>query len=614
MYVRRLLTAVPIMAAILASLMPSPLQATACWTVMVYLDGDNNLEPAAVDDLNEMEAVGSTDKVNIVVQFDRHPAYDNSNSDWTTTRQYYVTKDTNGYDTTITSTLVSDLGEKNMGDPNELISFVNWAMGAYPAEHYLLVLWDHGSGWKGIESVKSVCVDDTDNDQLDTDEVETALDSVTCSGTCPLDIVGFDACLMGMVEIDYAIMPYAYYRVGSEEYEPGDGWDYVRMLSYLTQNPYTSAEALSGEIVRTYMNFYGTSGYETQSAVDLNPTSTVVEALNTFALHLSGAETYESQVQTARSEAEAFSDLDYIDLYHFAQLVRHYVPVGGIQKDCEILMAAIQEAVTAEGHGFMNANAHGMSIYFPSTSAGYLQTYDGTDLSEDTFWEEFLSQYYNPSYPLDAALSASPDKVKGGDSITVTMTVTNTGANTITMVTPSPLTITSTGSASATLVSGPTPGSSDLAGGGSTSFTWVYQAVSGTRGGTLTFWGNAHGKDSVSSEEVFSPVVSSNTVNVLAPPVIVVKPPPNSNEQMQPVASHRIQQVRSVLESLQQQAAAAEEEGKNVEPCKEKLDLAEEYLQRAQDNYEKGNYIAANYWALQATEALEEAEECLENL
>ena len=98
MYSKKSLIVASTVLTLLISVVPSPLHATACWTVMVYLDGDNNLEPAAIDDLNEMEAVGSTNKVNVVVQFDRHAAYDNTNGNWTTCKRYYVTKDANGYD------------------------------------------------------------------------------------------------------------------------------------------------------------------------------------------------------------------------------------------------------------------------------------------------------------------------------------------------------------------------------------------------------------------------------------------------------------------------------------------------------------------------------------
>lgn len=41
------------------------------WTVLVYLDGDNNLESDAIDDFEEMARVGSTDQVHIIVQMDR---------------------------------------------------------------------------------------------------------------------------------------------------------------------------------------------------------------------------------------------------------------------------------------------------------------------------------------------------------------------------------------------------------------------------------------------------------------------------------------------------------------------------------------------------------------
>lgn len=608
--------AAAILVVMLIFAVPSPVHATACWTVMVYMDGDNNLEQYAVDDLNEMEAVGSTEKVNIVVQFDRHAGYDNTNGDWTNTKRYYVTKDIHGYDSVITSSEITNMGEVNMGDPNELTSFVNWAKTNYPADHYLLVLWDHGSGWKGIpQPLRGVCTDETDGDELSIKEVAAALKSVTCSGDCPLDIVGFDACFMAMVEVDYEIMPFAHYRVGSEEYEPGDGWDYVKVLNFLVANPGALPAVVSTKIVEAYMNFYGSTGFETQSAVHLNPTSTVVDALDIFALHLAGAFQYQTEIQKARSLTESFSDPDYIDLYHFAQLIRSLVPHRGIQKDALVLMGAINQAVIAEGHGGMNSNAHGMSIYFPAQSANYMSNYENdAELSEDTFWDEFLNQYYNPNYSLGAVLQAAPDTVASTEIVTVTMNVTNTAGNTIMGVTPSPLTVISTGTAHAVIQSGPLPVSADLVAGDTATFIWTYQVFSGARGGTLTFSGNAYGTDSVSGDPVFSPLVVSNTVVVPGNSPTTEEPPTDYNQQVQPLANNRIQSAETGLQSLQDLIAAAENEGKDTTPCKILLELVEEYLQRAQENYEKGNYIAANYWALQATATLEEAEKCVENL
>jgi len=121
------------------------------WTFMVWLNGDNNLKYWAIEDINEMEVAGSTDQVAIVVQMDRVDWHDTSNGDWTTTKRFYVTRDAKGLgDRTIRSEAIRDLGEVNMGNPDKLIEFVEWAQATYPAQNYALILWNHGSGWKDL--------------------------------------------------------------------------------------------------------------------------------------------------------------------------------------------------------------------------------------------------------------------------------------------------------------------------------------------------------------------------------------------------------------------------------------------------------------------------------
>ena len=70
---------------------PSRAQTIHDWTFMVYLDGDNNLEGAGIDDFLEMSAVGSTQHINIVVQFDRIGGYDSRYDNWTTCKRFLVT-------------------------------------------------------------------------------------------------------------------------------------------------------------------------------------------------------------------------------------------------------------------------------------------------------------------------------------------------------------------------------------------------------------------------------------------------------------------------------------------------------------------------------------------
>jgi hypothetical protein len=104
---------------------------------MVYLDGDNNLESAAIGDFLEMSSVGSTSDVNIVVQFDRIPGGVSSYGDWTDCKRFRVTSGM----TPMPANATEDLGECNMGDPNTLREFVEWTTTKFPADNYALILW-----------------------------------------------------------------------------------------------------------------------------------------------------------------------------------------------------------------------------------------------------------------------------------------------------------------------------------------------------------------------------------------------------------------------------------------------------------------------------------------
>lgn len=104
------------------------------WTVMVYMAGDNNLDPEGFQDLKEMKKVGSTDKLNIVAQFDRAAGH--------VARRYYLR-----HGGIVTGDAVASLGAVNTGDPKCLSDFIQWGVKNYPADHYLLVLWNHGQGW-----------------------------------------------------------------------------------------------------------------------------------------------------------------------------------------------------------------------------------------------------------------------------------------------------------------------------------------------------------------------------------------------------------------------------------------------------------------------------------
>jgi len=387
------------------------------WTFMVYLDADNTLESAGIDDFLEMADVGSSPDVNIVVQMDRTAGYDNTYGDWAGTRRFLIQKN----DTPATTPLV-DLEEANMGHPDTLQDFVLWAVQNYPAQHYALSIWNHGAGWRSLleelqsralsrtlgeegVTMRTVALDDTDNDVLYMSEVQSALQATEVK----LDVVGFDACLMGMVEVAYALRNVAGYVVGSEWLEPGDGWPYDTILTELTSTPTIDGRNLSDMIVTKYGLAYS-SGI-TQSSVDVAQLNNVVSKIDTFAAAMNAEW---PALQTAHGNTISYhlwgSSSWGIDLWHFADNVYNGVTSPAIKNAALDLKNAIDAFVVKEHHSSDQNGSHGVAIYFPPTQTtfnndpdhtGYVQTNTiyPVDFVKQHGWDEFLQTYYTNTGP-----------------------------------------------------------------------------------------------------------------------------------------------------------------------------------------------------------------------
>lgn len=376
-----------------------PMDKTAEWTVMVYLDGDNNLETYGIQDLNEMEMVGSTTDVNMVVQIDRIPysvlagnyqeyADDTSNGDWTTTRRYYITKDLNP--DKISSPLIADLGELNMGDPQTLVDFANWAAINYPAKKYLLVIWNHGGGFRSLNLAKDIAWDDTNGgDKITMSELEDALSTISAQIGGKVDILGMDACFMAMTEVAYQIKDYADILVTSEESEPEGGWPYDTILSQLTSNPSLTSIQLATNIVDDYIFAYPTT-YVTQSAIDLSYMDSLASQLSNLASAImSDSATPLDKYIYAANSSQRYSDYDFIDLYDLCNKILTYSNNAKVKNIALSIKQSLDFTVIHSGYnGFIGSGSRGLSIYFPYYY--YDNYYDYTNFSQDTFWNEML--------------------------------------------------------------------------------------------------------------------------------------------------------------------------------------------------------------------------------
>lgn len=412
------------------------------WTIMVYMDGDNDLEEAGIMDINEMEEVGSTNEVKIIVQFDRIDGYDGSNGDWTTTRRYYIEHDSDPY--IISSTLISDLGECNMGNPATLSDFIIWTIQNYPAEHYALIIWDHGSGWRNINN-KSCCEDVTDGDELTLAEIRTALNTAYIQTGKKLDIIGFDACLMGMLEVAYEIREYGYYMVASEEREPFEGWVYDASLSALINNPDMSASQFAQQIINDYVS----DSTNTLSAPELNLIESVASAASSFANLLYNDldnSMYRAIIETCRDNSQEYfshtpndpyGDYYYIDLYDFAQRINSESMLPAATRNAaNALMIAINDCIGGrEAHGSARPGSHGLSIYFPGSDDIYAPSYGETLFAETYSWDEFLQKYkglMDIIPPIITNVQVTPAIQIAGGWVNITCEVTdNIAVNTV---------------------------------------------------------------------------------------------------------------------------------------------------------------------------------------
>ena len=393
--------------------------ATKKWTVMVYMCGDNDLESALIKDLNEMEKVGSSEQVNIVAQLSRSPFYDTSNGNWVGVRRYFVTKDP--YEdpspevppnNIIRSQMIADLGWVNMGDKRSLVDFVRWAVQNYPAQRYFLILSDHGSGVRPFRTKvikRAIIFSDSFNDYLSNTELKEAFSEIrneVLDGK-PIEVLGYDASEMSMIENAYQVRHAAKYLIASQLSEPNDGYPYDRFLATLVSNPDMPTEEFLCRFVRHYMESYepgrptnGAGSSVTIAVYRLESLKPLVEAISELAKALlQSLPKYAHMVEEIRRATQVFSENIYRDLYHFCELLIQRFPEEAVKRAAKKVIDAHgpneNGALLAEAHrsGFdINVdNAHGIAIYFPSPEGfeeGYLTS---LDFGRDCEWGTFLA-------------------------------------------------------------------------------------------------------------------------------------------------------------------------------------------------------------------------------
>lgn len=382
------------------------------WAVLVYMGGDNNLSDAAVQDLLEMESVGSTERVKVVVQMDLDGGR--------TAKRYLVQKGG--------AKQLADLGEVDMASPAALTDFLLWADDAYPAKRVMLVLWNHGNGWDQKDGpfdgtcpdnrskARSLLYDDDNQSEfLPNACVKSAIQRAGVS----VDILGFDASIMGTIEALYEFRDLSEIVISSQEVGESHGWDYHAILSELTATAQMDEETLAKLIVDSYKTFFEQEFYPSNPRYEQRHTiaafrtsyfqplaNSVDSVAQSLMERMAAPGSQYDTLALIRNARAAVQEIDhYIQPYVYVDLVDLDRLLGG-----EIGAAQwLSRATIAEYHGQARPNAHGLSIVFfrlPEASdygshdANYrnynpeLIKGNSGEFIKSYAWDEFLNDYY----------------------------------------------------------------------------------------------------------------------------------------------------------------------------------------------------------------------------
>ncbi|MFA6583484.1 MAG: clostripain-related cysteine peptidase [Elusimicrobiaceae bacterium] len=388
------------------------------WTIMVYMNGKNNLEPDAFRNFFQMEAVGSNPNVNVVVQFGRTAAYSTLDGAWTGCRRYLIEQhvDTD----TISTPFLSSTSVCDMGDYNDAIDFFNWGKTNYPADHYMAVLWNHGSGWsksRAQSRTRAISYDDETGHHINTPQMKDIMSAIGHT-----DIYGSDACLMQTMEVVYELKDYIDYIVGSQELEPSEGYEYHDFLNAVNASDF-SPQAVAQAVVDTYIAQY--TDEVTQSYVQSSALAGLAARLDTLVSSMTAANEPSLALTAATSTfSYGYGSYGLHDLVAFASGVAENTDNADVRTAALDVVAYTTGSVVlynaARGVNYENSN--GLSIYLPNSYS--VTGYNELDFAQDTGWQQFI--YWMTNYARVSGTVVSNGLAVAGATITVTGGVSST--------------------------------------------------------------------------------------------------------------------------------------------------------------------------------------------
>ena len=385
--------------------------ASKAWTHLVYLHADNDLETFGLQDLGEMAKVYESESelpINLIVLIDRSWEFE-ANAKGRSSAPIGKIVDCTGtpYPGTPEGSMLLQLieggrfllleryVELNMDDSATLRSFVSLGLGKFPADHYAVTMWDHGAPWNFGGDSSEVAGESNVNgikgySSMKNSAIASAMkEGMALAGWASnrkLDLVGFDACLMSNMAALNLFKDVAKISLGSEELEPGAGWDYTG-LAAMTNGVTSTPEQYCTSMVDRFMDYGLARGLQplTLACIDLVKFQAFKTQFDILAYSLKFAATLPSQNilqdwSTARSDTQDFDGVwegettEMISVRTFLANLQTRLQAG--LSNCA-LRSEIKSYVSAtiSAYDLMVVHErseydyfHGVALYFPTLS------------------------------------------------------------------------------------------------------------------------------------------------------------------------------------------------------------------------------------------------------
>lgn len=408
------------------------------WTILIYMAAYNDLARFASKNIVQMQQVGSTENAHIIANY-------NGTKDGQKKSIIYEIKKN---ESVVIQEYIFNQDSVDGGDPQTLIRFCQYAITNYPADNYALIFWNHGTGIleptvryrtpylqlfslnntnhtkKATKSnkhslpiatksvaQKGICFDDgTGNFLTETDLVDALTVIQNTVLHKQFDLIGFDACLMGMIEIATSLSPFAHYFVASQEVELGWGWNYELVLKPFTLGT-IRPKTFGAHIVNAYAKTYESLDDYALSLINLEKVNCLkrnvheVAQLSATLLSSTHKPIFKNIIRLSRNKhfCTHFDEPSFIDLAHFYQNMITYSENYNPRTECnkklwQQLLVALQQGlelmpqtVLHNKTGKKAPKAQGLSIYFPEQAVHH--SYIDSSFAQSTAWLSFLNLY-----------------------------------------------------------------------------------------------------------------------------------------------------------------------------------------------------------------------------